>query len=962
MIRKDGIMDPDGKYPNPLTGLPYSKQYIYQSSRIENGKIKGWRDYTPWKDRIEIFKKIHKYNILLAILPPGTGKTVIIPKLLLHYFGYQRKIICTTPRTGTTSSAGEFAAKCLDVPIFQVDDMGNNILNTEENENQNYLTGMLIVGYKFSGKKNFSDSTTLLLFTTDGTLKQMILAGNDPNLSAYGGIIIDEAHERSINIDIIIALLLDIVKRRPDFKVIIMSATIDEIFFTDYFKRVGLGDAYSVYIVKKKAELYKRDEIKLSVKLKNQSKFIDDIYTKINSIILNPSLPVGDILAFVTSDSETKKLKNSIDKNMSAYPINNKPYAIAFSAKITDADKSIATKKGSLLTDVPPSQQAPQGYNRKVIIGTNAVESSITFADPLVYVIESGLAYEKTYDAKKYCYNTGVNFVSQASIAQRCGRTGRTCDGICYQLYTEEQYKSFERFAQPQILADDLTKELLGLICLPMNGNLLNTLEFMKSMIEPIKNYQPAIARAYNNLINMDLIDKAGNLLPLGKICNSFNKFDIKIAKMCIGGYYLGCLPHMIVLGAIISTVMGIDDIFFKPLDIDKNPEIERKFNENVEKHKHLKGDHITLFIIYTKWNQSPDQDEFAKQNYLSISTLRKIKTQITDLETEIKKMKRAIKNLYLFSVPSEIVSLSGGNINNTTSKLSNNFINNLSNNFKTKLSNKDIKDLLNDIDIKNDITKVNNSSKTSIETLLNNSKHVGRNDTRNINNTPTSIIRKPHSGKANHKKTFTSKTVPLSKQTKHNAATATANATRTRNKPKPKPNTRHTKKQHRMLKTKHKNTLNKINIGGARSNKSKKDYKKDDKKDYKKDDKKITVIKNLLDLITLEGLQPRIMKPHESQSDNMLSSLFYGFSNNIGCYTGNTSQYHVKFSHLKGSISKSTYDNSKIIPDFIIYNEFLHTPASSGRPAEFKLNIVSELKLEHMTKFINLKELINKK
>ena len=113
-------------------------------------------------------------------------------------------------------------------------------------------------------------------------------------------------------------------------------------------------------------------------------------------------------------------------------------------------------------------------------------------------------------------------------------------------------------------LVDDLTKELLGLICLPMNGNLLNTLEFMKSMIEPIKNYQPAIARAYNNLINMDLIDRPGNLLPLGKICNSFNKFDIKIAKMCIGGYYLGCLPHMLVIGAIISTVMSIEDIFLK--------------------------------------------------------------------------------------------------------------------------------------------------------------------------------------------------------------------------------------------------------------------------------------------------------------------------------------------------------------------------------------------------------------
>jgi len=175
-IRADGIMDPEGKYPNPLTGQPYSKQYFVHANKVENGKLKGWTSFQPWKDRMEIFRKIHKYNVLLTIIPPGTGKTVILPKLLLHYFGYQRPIVCTTPRQATTSGAGEFSAKCLDVPIFYVDDNGKDIINPDiknKHQENRYDTGNRIVGYKHS-KQNYSNPNTLLLFTTDGTVKQMI--------------------------------------------------------------------------------------------------------------------------------------------------------------------------------------------------------------------------------------------------------------------------------------------------------------------------------------------------------------------------------------------------------------------------------------------------------------------------------------------------------------------------------------------------------------------------------------------------------------------------------------------------------------------------------------------------------------------------------------------------------------------------------------------------------------------
>ena len=100
---------------------------------------------------------------------------------------------------------------------------------------------------------------------------------------------------------------------------------------------------------------------------------------------------------------------------MSKYPVNNKPYTIGFNAAIADDLKNIAVGK-TLLKELKPTPEAPKGFSRKVIIATNAVESSITFKEPMVYVIDTGLAFEKNYDAKNYCYQTGKNLVSQASI------------------------------------------------------------------------------------------------------------------------------------------------------------------------------------------------------------------------------------------------------------------------------------------------------------------------------------------------------------------------------------------------------------------------------------------------------------------------------------------------------------------------------------------------------------------
>jgi HrpA-like RNA helicase len=198
-LREDGILDPEGKYLNPFTKRPYSAEYKKEAITLKDGVNKGWSGYRTWEDRFEILKKIHNYQVVLIIAPTGVGKTVIVPKLFLHYFGYKIPVICTTPRQKTTRKAGEYAAQLMDVHLTIKDKKGKEIWARDKD---------FYVGYKYGDMQvPKSDKDTKLLFSTDGTIKVMITKSN-PNLDGYAGIIIDEAHERSVSIDILYTIVI----------------------------------------------------------------------------------------------------------------------------------------------------------------------------------------------------------------------------------------------------------------------------------------------------------------------------------------------------------------------------------------------------------------------------------------------------------------------------------------------------------------------------------------------------------------------------------------------------------------------------------------------------------------------------------------------------------------------------------------------------------------------------------
>ena len=228
MSKNVGILDPLGKKDNPLTNKPYENLYKEEkqfefppgSKKMHDYTYKNiskiWTNLIVYKKRLEMIKTIKNCQVSLIKAGTGVGKTVLLPKFALHAGNYKDKVICCIPKKIITLETADFAAKCLDVK-----------LGAE-------------VGYYYKGDRNVSDKT-VLTFTTIGSLFSRI-TGDDPLLKDYKIVIIDEAHERSIQTDFTLLLIKEILEKRKDLKLVIMSATIDLNKFRNFFKKFKFGE------------------------------------------------------------------------------------------------------------------------------------------------------------------------------------------------------------------------------------------------------------------------------------------------------------------------------------------------------------------------------------------------------------------------------------------------------------------------------------------------------------------------------------------------------------------------------------------------------------------------------------------------------------------------------------------------------------------------------------------------
>ena len=397
-----GLYDPLGKNINPLTLKEYQNYYSNETDKYEAGKLEGkyyyktyknmsylWTNLPMYKHITTILNSIRENNITMIKAGTGVGKTVITPKVALHAFNFQKKVICTVPKRKLAFSSSDFSAKCLDVLVGEE------------------------VGYFVSGDRNMNEKTKLV-FTTSGSLKSFI-TNADNLLSEYDCAIIDEVHERSIDTDFLILLMKEIIKKRPEFRLILMSATVDISHFKNYYLKDNKNLKFNTIEIEGKSY-----DVKIDYENKQLDNWIQQaVYRTIEILKSNKE---GDILIFMKASKDGKDIKKLLDEKVKELKEIN-PFIFLLDSKVSKEESKFATEKYKYLEH--PDNDPNKPFDRKIVITTNVAESSLTI-DGVVFVIDNGLHMESTYNPYLDSRSLLEEKISKASSIQRKGRAGRT--------------------------------------------------------------------------------------------------------------------------------------------------------------------------------------------------------------------------------------------------------------------------------------------------------------------------------------------------------------------------------------------------------------------------------------------------------------------------------------------------------------------------------------------------------
>jgi ATP-dependent RNA helicase DHX8/PRP22 len=430
------------------------------------------------------------------------------------------------------------------------------------------------VGYKI----RFEDCTThatCIKYMTDGILLRECLS--DQNLDKYSVIILDEAHERTADTDILMGLLRAAVKRRSNLKLIISSATLNSAKFSEYFYNAPVfeigGRAYPV---------------EKSFSLNDVSDYFKEALQKVLKIHLTENY--GDILLFLTGQEEIERACEYLEEALN-YLGSRIPELVVipvYSALPADLQTKIF-------------EAAPNG-GRKVIIATNIAETSLT-VDGVVYVIDPGFMKQKIFNPRTGMDSLVIAPISQATAKQRAGRAGRTGPGICYRLYTQQSFDGMLKTTVPEIQRTNLASSVLKLKVMGIND--VSSFELM----DPPSS--DAVFDAMKQLFLLNALDEKGAITEEG-IQMAQLPLDPNLSKMFLKSRELKCTDEI----ATIVAMLSVQNIFFNPR---KKRQIakEKKLEFN-----HIGGDHLTLLEVYKKCERVNFNKQWCRENFVQVKTL----------------------------------------------------------------------------------------------------------------------------------------------------------------------------------------------------------------------------------------------------------------------------------------------------------------------------------------------------
>nr|WP_233556281.1 ATP-dependent RNA helicase HrpA [Noviherbaspirillum sedimenti] len=511
--------------------------------------------------REEIAAALRAHQVVIVCGETGSGKTTQLPKICLELGRGQAGLIGhTQPRRIAASSTAKRIAQELGSPLGEH------------------------VGFKVRFTDTLTKGASVKLMT-DGIL--LAETQTDPLLKQYDTIIIDEAHERSLNIDFLLGYLKQLLPRRPDLKLIITSATIDAERFARHFARGDKpapvievsGRLYPVEIRYRPVEPPDRATPKPGVapsvaqKGREQRDLMDAVADAVDELC---RLGSGDVLVFLPGEREIRDAAETLRKHHSPQGL-RAPEILPLFARLSAQEQERVFKTSNA---------------RRIVLATNVAETSLTVPG-IRYVVDAGLARVKRYSYRNKVEQLQIEAVAQSAANQRAGRCGRVAAGVCIRLYEEQDYLLRPKFTEPEILRSSLAAVILRMKSLHLAD--VETFPF----IEPPPGR--AIADGYQLLQELGAVDDDNQLTPVGRQLAKL-PLDPRIGRMILAAREQACLSEVLVIAAALS----VQDPRERPLEAQQAAD---------QAHKKF-ADDKSEFLSYLKlWKWFEEAIEHKKTN-----------------------------------------------------------------------------------------------------------------------------------------------------------------------------------------------------------------------------------------------------------------------------------------------------------------------------------------------------------
>ena len=464
--------------------------------------------------RDEIAAALQAHQVIIVCGETGSGKTTQLPKIALalgrgkcNYPAGQRGRLIghTQPRRIAASSVAKRIAEELKTPLGEV------------------------VGYKVRFNDRLGKDASVKLMT-DGIL--LAETQTDPLLQAYDTLIIDEAHERSLNIDFLLGYLKQILPRRPDLKIVVTSATIDAERFANHFaSRHGPAPVIMV-----SGRTYPVEQRWRPFEESREYDLNDAIADAVDELWQGNA--AGDILVFLPGEREIREAADHLRKHLSHHAVTRNAEVLPLFARLSQAEQDRVFDSHT---------------GRRIVLATNVAETSLTVPG-IRYVIDTGTARVKRYSFRSKVEQLLVEPVSQAAANQRAGRCGRVANGICIRLYDEKDFAGRERFTTPEILRSSLASVILR-----MKSLHLGMVEDFPFLEAPSGR---AIADGYQLLAELGAVDDSNELTPMGRELARL-PLDPRVGRMILEARSRQALEEVLV----IASALSVQDVRDRPLE-----------------------------------------------------------------------------------------------------------------------------------------------------------------------------------------------------------------------------------------------------------------------------------------------------------------------------------------------------------------------------------------------------------